>query len=271
MNSDVIHCHNYSLVRLIIFKKEVVITIHTIGVSIKYLDKYKKVFVISNAVKTDIEHRSNIEPILVYNGSKIDQILQKEAYTFETFRIVQVSRLDHTIKGQHILLEALKTIVHDKRIKNICIDFIGEGKSLDCLKKFVEDSHLEEYVNFLGIRNRKYISEHLKDYNLLVQPSIYEGFGLTIVEAMAARVPVLVSDIDGPMEIVDYGNHGYFFRTGNPKICAEKILIIMKDSLTSIFKTKMEEAASYVQTKFNIKITARLYLEHYRANINRTY
>ena len=263
LNPDVIHCHNESVVRIIIFRNKCVLTVHDINISTKNFKFYIKLFAISKSVKNDIEQRSGIKPIVVYNGIRIDAIKQKENYDFNIFRIVQVSRLDHEKKGQHILLEALKTLVYKKKITNICVDFIGEGNAFAYLKKLVEEYKIKEYVNFLGIKDRNYIYEHLKDYNLLVQPSLYEGFGLTIVEAMAAKVPVLVSDIDGPMEIVDNGNHGYFFKTGNPKMCAEKILTIMNDSLSANFKNKMEDSACFVQTKFDIKITASMYIEYY--------
>lgn len=264
LNPYVIHCHNESVVRIIIFRNKCVLTVHDVNIATKNFKFYIKLFAISKSVKKDIEQRSGIKPIVVYNGIRIDAIKQKENYDFNIFKIVQVSRLDHEKKGQHILLEALNTLVYKKEITNICVDFIGEGNSLAYLKKLVEGYNLNEFVNFLGICDRQYIYNHLKDYNLLIQPSLYEGFGLTIAEAMAAKVPVLVSDIDGPMEIVDYGNHGYFFRTGKPKICAEKILTIMNDSLSTNFKNKMEDSACFVQTKFDIKITASMYIEYYR-------
>jgi len=261
---EVIHCHHLSAIRLIAYRKNLVLTIHTTGEPVEYLGKYNKVFAISNSVKTDIELRSDIKPQLIYNGIHIEDILQKKNYNFIKFRIVQIGRLDHDIKGQHILLEALNILVKDRDIRNIFVDFIGEGKSRVYLKKLVEEYHLNEFVNFLGICDRQYIYNHLKDYNLLIQPSLYEGFGLTIAEAMVAKVPVLVSDIDGPMEIVDNGNHGYFFKKGNPKMCAEKILTIMNDSLSTNFKNKMEDSANFVQTNFNVKNTASMYIEYYR-------
>ena len=258
---DVIHCHQQALIKIIILKSKAVLTVHAMGITTNNYKYFKKIFAISNAVKSDIEQRSNSKPVLVYNGIKIDQIKQKENYNVDTFRIVQVGRLDHEIKGQHILLEALKILVHEKEIKNICVDFIGAGESLDYLKSLVFDYQLENHVNFLGIRDRTYIYDHLKDYNLLVHPSIFEGFGLTIVEAMAAKIPVLVSNIDGPMEVINNGKWGWFFEPDNVHDCAKKILILIKTNIST--SNKIDEAYKGVVSCFSIKATTNNYLKHY--------
>lgn len=249
---DVIHCHNEAIIKVIFFKKKTVFTAHSMHIPINNFKHYKKVFAISNAVKTDIEQRSNIKPVLVYNGIKIDGIKHKSNYNFDTFRIVQVGRLDHTIKGQHVLLDALKILAHNKGIKNINIDFIGEGKSLDYLQNLVSDYQLESYVNFLGIKDRAYIYSHLKDYDLFVQSSLYEGFGLTVAEAMAAKLPVLVSDIDGPAEIIDNGRYGFLFRCGDSEDCARSILDIIRIYGSNEFMEKINAAHSRVSRFFNI-------------------
>jgi glycosyltransferase involved in cell wall biosynthesis len=267
INADLIHCHHLSVIKIIFYKKNVVITIHTTGVPVEYLGKYKKVFAISNTVKKDIEVRCKVKPILVYNGIRLDEILKKEDYTYKTFKIVQVSRLDHEIKGQHILLEALKILVYEKEIKNICVDFIGEGKSFEYLKKLVEEYKIKEYVNFLGIRDRKYIYEYLKEYNLLVQPSLYEGFGLTIVEAMAAKVPVLVSDIEGPSEVIGNGKYGMKFNIADVRDCGSKIFEIMNKK-GNIVLNECNEVLKFVKQNFSVSETAAKYINSYKSLIN---
>ena len=98
----------------------------------------------------------------------------------------------------------------------------------------------------------------------MVQPSLYEGFGLTVVEAMATRLPVLVSNIEGPMEIIENGNYGYYFEKGDSEMCAEKILLLMNQSSSYTFKEKMVDNAAFVRLKYNVKNTSRLYIENYK-------
>jgi glycosyltransferase involved in cell wall biosynthesis len=250
----VIHCHNESIIKIIPWKKKSVFTAHSLRIPTDNFRYYKRVIAISESVKSDIEQRSNIKPILVYNGIKTDSVKQKSDYAFNTFDIVQVGRLDHKIKGQTVLLEALKVLVHEKGIKNINVDFIGEGGSLEYLQKLVRDYQLINHVHFLGIRDRDYIYEHLKDYSLFVQPSFYEGFGLTVVEAMAAKVPVLVSDIDGQAEIIDRGRYGYLFRCGDSKDCAKSILNIINTYGKKQIMEKINAAHIHACKYFNIDI-----------------
>jgi len=267
INPDVIHCHHLTAIQIIAYRKNAVITIHTTRVPVDYLGKYKKVFAISNAVKKDIELRCEIKPVLIYNGIHIDEILKREDYTYKTFRIVQVSSLNNEIKGQHILLEALKIIVYEKCIKNISLDFIGEGKSLAYLKELVNKYQLNEFVNFLGLKDREYIYEHLKDYNLLVQPSLYEGFGLTIVEAMAAKVPVLVSDIDGPLEVIGNGKYGMKFNITDGRDCGSKIFEIMNKN-ENIVLNECIEVLKFVKQNFSVSETAAKYINYYKDLLN---
>jgi glycosyltransferase involved in cell wall biosynthesis len=264
LNSGIIHCHQESIISLMFLKRDrVVVTIHTTGVKTANLTNYKTVFAISNTVKTDIENRCLVKPILIYNGIRTDEVKLKVDYDYSTFKIVQIGRLDHEIKGQYILLKALKVLNSEFGIRNISVDFIGTGKSLDYLNGLVKEYHLEDYVNFLGMRDRRFIYEHLKDYNLLVQPSLYEGFGLTIVEAMAAKVPVLVSDIDGPLEVIANGLYGRIHKSADSNDCANSIFKII-ENYRSIGSIKdIDEAFNYSFRHFDIRETAANYLKYY--------
>jgi glycosyltransferase involved in cell wall biosynthesis len=256
------HCHNNAAIRIILFRRKTLLTVHGLNVDTSYLNKYSKVFAISEAVKTDIEKRCSVKPIVIYNGINLSQILQKKNYEFSEFKIVQVGRLNHEIKGQHILIHALKILLERDHL-NMTLDFIGEGTSELYLKQLVKELNIEDKVNFLGIQDKSYINNHLHKYNLLVQPSLFEGFGLTIVEGMAAKIPVLVSNINGPLEIIEHGKYGWIFDSDNAFDCAEKILNIMHNYNSVIFHKKLESAFSFSIKSFSIAKTARNYLLQY--------
>ena len=55
-------------------------------------------------------------------------------------------------------------------------------------------------------------------------PSRYEGFGLALLEAMAAGVPVIAADVDGPGELLVHGSNGLKFKVGSAEDLAEKII-----------------------------------------------
>jgi glycosyltransferase involved in cell wall biosynthesis len=266
MSFDAIHCHNHDIIPLLFpsLKKKTVLTVHSIGIDHRYFNQYRQVFAISKIVKEDIARRSGLVPVLVYNGISTQRFLKKDGLEHSgVFKIVIVSRLDHEVKGQHLVLEAL-SILKDKTGVKLDVDLIGSGVSEAYLVELVSKYNLKDNVNILGLKDRNYICAHLKDYDLLVQPSLFEGFGLTVAEAMAAKVPVLVSDIDGPMEIIGEGEYGFCFRSGDPESLAAQISAILTDYNTDKFRMKVESAYKHVKLNFEVAETAKHYIDYYR-------
>jgi len=265
--SDIVHCHNWNLIKILKlcrFKK--VLTVHDTyqNRNERCLNRYDKVFAISKAVASDItKNHKGITPVVVYNGIDFSKIDSRKNYHYDTFRMVQISRMDCRLKAQDILLKALHLVVYRYGIKNIYLDFIGEGDSYDHLKTMTKDLNLDSYCSFIGQRPREFINTNLKNYNLLIQPSNFEGFGLTIVEGMAAKIPVLTSNIEGPMEIIQGGKFGYFFEVGNPEDCAEQIMKIMSGYGTEVFRQTISRAYKYAGEHFDIKKTAVDYIANY--------
>jgi glycosyltransferase involved in cell wall biosynthesis len=268
LKPDIIHCHNHNMVGLLKAKAgaPVCLTVHDVNIATDHFTKYDRLFAISNAVKKDISVRSQLTSELIFNGIDFTTIIPRQAFSpSPTFRMVQISRLDHEKKGQHLLLQAVSYLVHEKGFSNLEVDLIGEGPSATYLQELTKQLKIEAQVQFMGMRDRSFIYAHLKNYHLLVQPSIYEGFGLTVVEGMAARIPVLVSNIDGPMEIINKGDFGYFFEHKNVESLATAIQTIMNKYKEGEIEPLSKKAFNYANTHFNIQTTAKNYIEQYQA------
>ena len=268
-NPDVLHCHDYSIAELILplTKPKKILTIHEINNYTKYYYKYQQLFAISDAVQNNIK-QNGFDSKVIYNGIKVENVILKHTNDTASFKIVQVGRLDHVIKGQHILLEALSFLINKYKLENLHIDFIGEGTSLKYLSGLVDKLSLNSYVSFLGLCDREYIYSHLKDYDLLVQPSLSEGFGLTIVEALAAGIEVLVSDINGPGEIVDKTGYGYKFKSGNAEDCAIKIKEIFSNPKLFESQERSELRRQVCKKYFDVEVISKKYLAEYKTLIN---
>ena len=106
-----------------------------------------------------------------------------------------------------------------------------------------------------------YIYEHLHKYDIEVQPSLSEGFGLTAAEAMAAQIPVLVSDQEALLEVIDNGSCGYYFKTGDYVELSQKLIEIMRNNSNSKLLAAGKERVSEF---FDVKITAKNYLNNYK-------
>jgi glycosyltransferase involved in cell wall biosynthesis len=276
---DIIHLHNPINLRFLFFIKKTVLTMHDMlkiriendSNFVHKLEGFDKIVAISSSVKNDIlknGFRKTENLLKIDNGIMVDSISFRNKNNQPViFKIIQVSRLDHNKKGQHILLEAMRELIHDHQIKNIRLDFIGTGDSKSLLKNLVKEYNIEDYVHFLDFKDRDYIYANLCNYDLFVQPSLFEGFGLTVAEAIAAKIPVLVSNADGPIEIIDNGKYGYFFEIGDSNDCAKKIIEIKEKSVQEITKIT-ESSYERVSENYSIKNTVAKYLSVYKDLLN---
>jgi len=268
---DIVHCHNHELVKYFPFvrhvKTKLFLTIHTTGITILNLYNYHKLFAISDSIKKDVLVRSKLLPVTVHNGVRTDKIKKKEGYSFSIFKMVQVGRLFQQQKGQDIVLQAINYLVYSKNISNISVDFIGDGPSKEPLLSLAKKLNVLDFCNFVGLKEREWIYEHLCDYDLLLQPSRQEGFGLTVAEALAAKIPVLISNLEGPMEIIDNGKFGYYFTSENSKELANKIFEIQINYTSKQIKEKIEKGYAKVVQSYDIKQTALTYLKYYMNNV----
>lgn len=262
--ADIIHIHHPGIIRFItkqLFLKKTAFTMHDIPTKkdLNYIYKYPNIYSISKSVKESLMSL-NLNSVLVTNGIVTTNFKQRDNHEWETFNIVQIGRLYHEKKGQDVLIKACDKLVK-KGINNIHVDFIGGGESLSLLQELVHSFDLEKYITFTGPKTYEYIAEHLKDYDLFVQPSRREGFGLTVAEAIAAKVPVLVSNQEGPLEIIEKGKYGFTFKSDDVDNCAAMIEKIMNRQNLNNF---LEKAYEHVFTNYDVKRTACAYIEEYK-------
>jgi len=270
LKPDVIHCHEDKLVNLIrLCSFNTVYTVHDLGLKNSAIAKYNKVIAISAVVQQDIRDRFNIDAKIIHNGIPLDNFKKRSDYVVakgEPVRLVQVSRLMHKKKGQDILISALHKLVTQYHRDNVVLDMVGGGSSLDYLKSLAEELGITQHINFIGEKDRGWIFDNLAVYHALIQPSIFEGFGLTVVEGIAAGLPVAASNIEGPAEILSGGANRFLFTAGDADDCAEKI-----NALINIYTDgKMRDVIniySDVKKRFSLHATVKEYISAYK-NLN---
>lgn len=266
-NPDIIHCHEDKLTDLLLnYKTPLVRTIHNTHSSSKEYNRFKRLCCISNAVKSYTTRQGYPDSVIVYNGIHTDLIPMRTAPSAntESKRIVCVGRL-HPMKGQTVLIESANELISRRCIKNFTIDFIGDGELRETLEQLSIKYGIQNHIRFLGSKPREWFYPKLKDYDLFVLPSISEGFGLTLAEACAAKIPVLTCDLPGPMEVIANGRYGCVFKTGNPHSLTEemeKILLNGEDI------HKVDDAYLYVKTHFDVTITSQQYVDIYNELIS---
>lgn len=141
----------------------------------------------------------------------------------DSFLILFAGDLTRRGKGLDYLLASIKNI-HDETVKLL----IAGNLRHNIYEKRVKKMGLGERVIFLGFKDD--LPDIYSGCDLFVFPSLYDGFGLVVIEAMASGLPVLVSKYAGASEIIEDGKNGVIFK--NPKdveSLSEIILGLKKD------------------------------------------
>lgn len=269
LSPDIIHFHNDGLMKTVLKRRDTFYagTVHDTQIDIKGYRRCDKIFAISDAVQHDLKDRLNIESTVVVNGINFDmiEISHKQNCDNSSWKIVQVASVLPSKKGQDILIKAIPLL--KKQGIDVKVDFIGKRYDNGELDRLVEEENVADSVAFLGLCDRSYVYSHLKDYDLCCHPARYEGFGLALVEAMGAKIPVLASDLDGPAEILDENRYGLLFESNNPQACADAIEKVI--TAYPIFKANAQgKAYKHICENYSIKATAENYIAEYQKLIN---
>lgn len=202
----------------------------------KIYPKVDKIIAISKDVKIDLIKNFKIKPekITVINNMvnldlfdinhKVDKSLIYENIFDDNFKnqkiIIAIGRL---VKYKNFSYLINSFSIAEKKNNNIRLLILGEGNERKDLEKQIETLNLTNKIALPGFLNESH--KYLKCSDLFISTSIYEGFGNVIIEAMAAGLPVIVTDcIGGPKEIVQNGKFGDVVPLNKPQVLANKIL-----------------------------------------------
>jgi len=180
-----------------------------------------KNFAVSNSLKSFLEPKYNCSvdflPNILSDDFESIDILEKS--TEPEVRLLHVANLIE-IKDQPTLLRAFSVL--SKKIPNIKLNIIGDGKIKDDLVRLCGELKVQNQVDFLGFKTRDFIKKEMLNSNLFVLSSKYETFGVVLIEALACGLPVIASNCGGPESIINDSN-GKLFEVGNYIQLAEKI------------------------------------------------
>ncbi|HUT22284.1 MAG TPA: glycosyltransferase [Candidatus Bipolaricaulota bacterium] len=160
------------------------------------------------------------------------------------FVIINVARL-YPSKRQIDILRAIKKL-NDPKIKYLQIS-VGEEEN--ALKNFVEANGLSEQVKFLGYRSD--VVELLKCSDLYISAAAHEGMSNSLLEAMAAGVPCVVSDIEENKELIENKATGLTFKVKDAADLAEKMNWAIRNGES--MRSFSDHAKKMVECKYDIK------------------
>ncbi len=135
-----------------------------------------------------------------------------------------VGRL-HPVKGVRYLIEA--TYLANQQMNGFKLVIVGDGIEGPHLKDLVKKYHMENRVCFLGVRED--IAYILPLFDILVLPSLEEGFPTIVLEALASGVPIIATAVGGTVEVIDHGITGLLVPPADVSSLSDSMQQLLKD------------------------------------------
>ena len=178
-----------------------------------------KMIVINNAIKKDdlcfLSRQAARSALLPVIREKTGETMQKNKKSGEAMRLIgTIANFYHT-KGLDVLIKAIG------RTKNTFLIVIGEGSLRPKLEQIIVSLKLTNRVLLIG--SLEYAHQYIPAFDLFVLASRKEGLPYTLLEAAAARVPVVATRVGGIPEIIENGINGYLVKPDDARQLAHTI------------------------------------------------
>jgi glycosyltransferase involved in cell wall biosynthesis len=158
---------------------------------------------------------------LLYNAINYERFIntnQKSVFKNNKIKLVNISSFQ-TKKNQKLLVDI------SLKMKSMGMDFelnlIGDGEDKEYIQELINNYNLENQIKIHGIRGD--VETFLWDSDIYIHSATYEPFGLVLIEAMAAGLPVITLDGKGNRDIIEDGKNGYMIYEQDPELFIQKI------------------------------------------------
>ena len=204
---------------------------------------------------------AGVEPeriVSVGNGVETDRIQPRADYSLgQPARLLYVGRL-HPQKGLDVLLQAIR-LLGDEPARPIQCRLIGDGPARGELTALAGQLGLDDLVTFCGQSDQ--VLEELAAADVFVLPSRAEGLSNALLEAMAAGLPAVVSDIPGNVDVIEHERNGLLFRAEDPRDLAERLNSLLDQE--DLRRRLGQAARQTVEERYSLDIVSQRYLNLY--------
>lgn len=221
----------------------------TVGVSKAVAQQIGSPYVIYNGIDTNYfdpklidhtEHAANIAKFGVKGGP-----------------VIGIAARLSRAKGHQTLLEAFSQLLPDWPNAQLLI--AGDGEERTTLEILILELNLTEHVHFLGsITN---VREFLAILNIFTHPSIFEGLGIAVIEAMSMGLPVVATNVGGLPELITDGQDGILVEPNNSIALSKAMNRILSDPELS--EKLGQNARRKAVERFSVKTMVHKYEELY--------
>ncbi|RYM34010.1 glycosyltransferase [Brumimicrobium glaciale] len=185
---------------------------------------------------------------VIRNGITIDASVKKNLPREKRQLSVVINGKITTQKNPEVINRIAKHFVGDSSIE---FNWIGDGELKNVLKA--------NNINILGWRTKEEVFEHLQSADLYLSASLWEGLPLSGIEAMSFKLPLILSDCSGNVDLVEDGTNGYTFHSEKQAI---KYIEELKNNPQKI--KRMSDNSQKMYENYNNYICAKNYRELYK-------
>lgn len=138
---------------------------------------------------------------VICNGVDTDYFCTTNRDVCEVVKILFVSRLIER-KGLQFIFPKIAEIV-ERTEKPVKFVIVGDGPYREKLERIASDSGVEQYISFVGHKEKSEIVAYYQDADVFILPSAKEGMPNVVLEAMASGLPIVMTDCQGAKELID--------------------------------------------------------------------
>jgi glycosyltransferase involved in cell wall biosynthesis len=213
---------------------------------------------VSGKLRRDIIDKTFIEEhkiSVIHNGIETDRFQRPRS---TAYRKIYGWDADDTVigslgnirsaKGYDVLLQAAALLANDSHKYRFLIAGAGGNTLHEKLLVLRKNLGLERVVHFTGFNDDP--AGFLSNLDLFLLPSTSEGFSIATIQAMSARLPVIVTRSGGPEEIVEHGKTGWVVAAGDPDAIASAISKLAADR--GLCENLSRHAKDHVEKTFDL-------------------
>lgn len=196
---------------------------------------------------------SNVKLALCYKSVDIDRYAElAKSEEHDTVKINEPIILfvggNMQRKGVPDIIDASPDVI--KRFPNAKFVIVGSDKAIDKMRERCIQNGVESNFQFTGWCPQDKIIDYYKNATIFVMPSLTEALGVTFLEAMAAGMPVIGTNVGGIPEIIEDGVNGRLVPVNSPKSIAKTIIELLSDEVA---RKTISENALKTARNFNIE------------------
>lgn len=256
-------------------KTKIIVTIHGADINSfnNYLGKIIKQFilkridkltVVSNALKQKVIKLGYLKEIYVYpmgvdtnlfSPEKKD-ISLKVKYNIKNEFLLFVGTLSER-KGIKYLIQAMPLIIKEYPEAKLLV--IGDGNLKNEMIALTKELKVDNNIIFTGAIEHDKLPPYFATADLFILPSLSEGFGLVIIEAISCKTLAVTSNLPEINDIIIENNTGFYFENKNSTSISQKIIYILKNK--EIFNTIKENGRQYVNANFAWNLVSNNYIK----------